>query len=113
MRNRNDFKSKKEQGDWGEKKLSELVHTHQAQAVLVSSRLLRKREAGQIDLARISEKSQVLEIFEAKGSNIISFGQKKRLQKSAQFLSMVTGLQVRLVYALSLKEYFAKKSTVI
>jgi hypothetical protein len=66
-------------------------------ALLVSPQLLRERQLGQIDLARLRKDSQgwIIEVAEVKSSEIglemILRGQRSRLFSSIKFLSGIFG----------------------
>jgi uncharacterized phosphosugar-binding protein len=70
--------------------------------VLVSAQVLRSRNLGQVDLARISRdhEGQFVEITEVKSSQIgfhsSQFKQKNRLVGAGKFISGVLGLRIKL-----------------
>lgn len=76
-----------------EKKTSLKVHKS-GQALLVHSKVLRDLGAGQIDLARI--KNGVIEVFEVKSFAFISRIQKRRLLRSAEYLSSTFDMSCRI-----------------
>ncbi len=71
--------------------------THQKSLpLLVSPKLLRANDCGQIDCAVIAEETIIL--YEVKRSPRLSCRQKSRLQRSAIFISAITGLPSKIVY---------------
>lgn len=66
--------------------------------VLVSSKLLRSMNAGQIDLAGLSKinKSWVLTIFEIKSLHYPSMKQWQRLRRTQDYLSRSLGIDTKL-----------------
>ena len=75
--------------------------------LLVSSKLLRKRGCGQIDLGVIRSGVQGWKIYliECKSEGVISVVQYGRLKKSAHFLSVLFNLPVSI-------EIFAKRANI-
>lgn len=70
--------------------------------LLVSPELLRRRELGQIDLARIRKKeSWIVEVAEVKSSAIgaeaLVRGQRRRLIAAGNFLSGIFGASLRFI----------------
>lgn len=82
--------NRKDIGNGFEANISYLFH-QQGIPLLVDQAILRKRDAGQIDLARISkiQNSEVIEICEVKVNSDLSFKQKMRLRRSQEFLSLI------------------------
>jgi hypothetical protein len=78
--------------------------------LLVSPLVLRSRGAGQIDLARLEKRKGQwwIKMVETKTHPLISSLQRRRLRKSAQFLSALFGYPVDQVYHIKLKRDFAK-----
>lgn len=70
--------------------------------LLISSNVLRKRNAGQVDLARMMRKGDVkwIQILEVKSTGNVSFGQRARLKTAAQFIGAVLKLPVELKFSL-------------
>jgi hypothetical protein len=70
--------------------------------VLVSAQVLRSRNLGQVDLARIyrDHEGQFIELTEVKSSQIglhlSQFQQKNRLAGAGKFISGVLGLRIKL-----------------
>jgi hypothetical protein len=70
--------------------------------LLVSPKLLRSRELGQLDLARMKKKeSWILEVAEVKTSSVgdeaLERGQRKRIVNAAKFLSGIFGCPVKFI----------------
>jgi hypothetical protein len=84
---------------------SELDHSftfhHQSIPVLVSAQLLRHRELGQIDLAKLCRDQQgwLLEVAEVKSSIVGAHsslkGQKVRIFRAASFLGAILSARVK------------------
>ncbi|MFL5785971.1 MAG: hypothetical protein ACJ76H_15235 [Bacteriovoracaceae bacterium] len=71
-------------------------------ALLISPQLLRSRELGQLDLARMRKKeSWILEVAEVKTSSVgdeaLERGQRKRIVNAAKFLSGIFGCPVKFI----------------
>jgi hypothetical protein len=81
--------------------ISQKVHS-KGVPILVSASLLRRRRAGQVDLAVLS--GDVILIYELKNSPWVSNAQKQRLKNSANFLSQILGKSavIRYVFAKSI-----------
>ena len=84
-------------GDRLEKSLSVLIHKTYL-PVLISSKVLRSLNAGQIDLAGLSKnnKSWVLNLFEVKSSRYPSKQQWIRLLRSQEYLSKILEIDTKL-----------------
>lgn len=82
-----------------EKKYSKRIH-HQSNAVLIHSKVLRGMGAGQVDLAGVFYekrfKEPVIKIFEVKSFAYLSFSQRMRLLRSAQFISDALKMSCRI-----------------
>jgi hypothetical protein len=63
--------------------------------ILVSSKLLRRRSMGQIDLCRLN--GNIIEIGEVKSSGSLSIKQKERLFASSSFLSDIFNRNSKLI----------------
>lgn len=97
--------------DWERQASWQLHQGEGVQALLVSSLFLRKRGAGQVDVARL--KAGRVEIYEVKGGEVLSPAQNRRLLVSADFLSRILHRPSQLIFALSLKDCFAKKKALL
>lgn len=75
--------------------------------MLVSPSLLRLRNLGQIDMARLTKDSEgwVVELAEVKSSNVgletMERAQKRRLMSSQQFLASLFGHRTKLLRMIS------------
>lgn len=72
--------------------------------VLVSSLVLRARDCGQVDCAKLEQKSQVfqdkiLQIKEVKANHWVSQTQQRRLLRSADFLSKIFSCRSTISFA--------------
>ena len=84
-------------GDSLEKLLSASIHQTYL-PVLISSKILRSLNAGQIDLAGLSKnkKSWVLSLFEVKSSRYPSKRQWVRLLRAQEYLSKILEIDTKL-----------------
>ncbi|MDD4976561.1 MAG: hypothetical protein PHY93_19550 [Bacteriovorax sp.] len=84
-------------GDKLEKDFSATLHKSYL-PVLVSSKILRSLNAGQIDMAGLSKKNQswVLSLFEVKSSQYPSAYQWRRLLRAQDYLSRVLEIDTKL-----------------
>jgi hypothetical protein len=84
-----------------ERKLSIDFH-EKSMPLLIEPYILRKRGAGQVDLARIvfEKKQKYIELLEVKCGNEVSIKQNKRLRGAANLIGEVFQLPVRLHYSL-------------
>jgi hypothetical protein len=89
-------------GQWHEQQHSKQFHS-QGLPLLVSSQLLRSRQLGQIDLARLVKDGQdwLLEVAEVKSSGVgvakMQSSQYCRLQHAQRFLAALLGYRARLI----------------
>ncbi|MFZ4714848.1 MAG: hypothetical protein ACOYL6_14110 [Bacteriovoracaceae bacterium] len=69
--------------------------------LLITPIILRRRNAGQVDLARVMRKGHTkwVQIQEVKAGDGISFSQRNRLKIAAQFIGIVLKLPVELKYS--------------
>jgi len=91
LRNLSQIRIKK--GNTLERDASLKVHK-KGKALLVHPKVLRDLGAGQIDLARIQ--NGMIEVFEVKSFAAISRIQKRRLLRSAEYLSSIFDLSCRI-----------------
>lgn len=84
-----------------EKKISQSFHANRI-PVLVSERLLRERELGQLDLVALEKKNNnwILEVAEVKSSAVgvenLARAQYRRIRGAQNFLAGILGVSTRL-----------------
>ncbi len=67
--------------------------------LLVCPRLLRKRNLGQVDLAKVRRPSKDITIYELKSDvHMVSFRQKRRLMESCQFIGTIFQSKINLEF---------------
>ncbi len=93
-------KSTVESGNLFEQEYSKKIHKQNI-AILISDRLLRDKNCGQIDLASFNGK--IITLYEIKRFGVLSHRQSKRIFKSARMLSEYFTCAVGIEYI------FAKK----
>ena len=94
-------------GDTFEAQVSKIEHSLNV-PLLVSSKLLRRVGAGQIDVAsivRLKDGKSIINIIEVKENSWISKKQIIRLHRSADYLSKMIGLCSQIKYEFIKKEF--------
>jgi len=94
-------KSVFQRGQELERKLSLDFH-QKSIPLLIEPKVLRKRGAGQVDLARfvLGQNQKFIELLEVKSGANVSDKQRLRLRASADFIGEVFKVPVKLLYSL-------------
>jgi hypothetical protein len=78
-------------------------------AVLIDAKILRKRDAGQVDLAALNCNQLLMVEIKSGNQKGVSRKQLERLKRSAEILAHILSVQISLEYWFTSKNSFAKK----